>query len=74
MKATWGDTHDYLGMMLIFEDQDVLVDIQEYLKKMFEEFPIKFKRGSGRPSAAGGVDLFNQDFSKKPNDNHHGNA
>ena len=43
VKATRGKKHDYLGMMLIFEDQDVLVDMREYLRKMFEEFPIKFK-------------------------------
>ena len=43
---------------------EIMKRMREYLQKMFKEFPIKFKK-DGRTSAAGGVDLFKQDFSKK---------
>ena len=43
MKATCGDTHDYLGMTLIFQDGELIMDMVDYVKNMLEEFPIKFK-------------------------------
>ena len=44
VKATRGDTHDYLGMTLIFQDGELIMNMVEYVvKNMLEEFPIKFK-------------------------------
>ena len=57
-------------MTLIFDDHNTLADMRDYLKKMSKEFPTKFSKREGKNSAAAGcVDLFKQDFSKKLNMN-----
>src|SRR5210317_1130090 len=68
MKATRGKEHDYLGMTLRFKDRKVEVDMTEYVKNMLEEFPVKFN-DYGKVTSSAGVDLFNEDLSKKLNQN-----
>ena len=50
VKATRGDTHDYLAMWLIFlSSGKVVVDMRYYVKKMIEDFPEKLKDGINIP-------------------------
>ena len=37
------DSYEYLGMTLIFETPNVVVDMRDYLRKMLKEFRIKFR-------------------------------
>ena len=44
IKATRGKKHDYLAMTLDFSTTGVLqVDMTQYVKKMLQDFPVKFK-------------------------------
>ena len=46
VKVTQGNKHDYLGMILIFENCEVKVDMTNYVKDVLEVFPVKFIRGN----------------------------
>ena len=68
MKATQGNIHDYLGMMLQFGDGELVVNMCKYMKNMLEEFPLKFQ--DKKIWAVGGINLFKEDTLKKL-DKHH---
>jgi hypothetical protein len=60
VKVHRGKIHDYLGMKLDFSEKKKLkVDMRDYLKEMFESFPIKFKKNDTAPTPAA-EDLFGQ--------------
>ena len=44
VQTTRGKKHDYLGMIFEFENGQVKINMIEYLKKMLQEFPNKFKQ------------------------------
>jgi hypothetical protein len=51
VKATRGKAHDYLGMMFIYSDDGVTIDMQEYIKAMIDEFPYEMgERTSPTPA------------------------
>ena len=68
VTATRGNEHDYLAMLMKFEDGSLEIDMTAYVKKMLQEFPIKFKEGMTQNTPAG-VDMFGPDESKKLNEN-----
>ena len=39
VKATRGNKHDYLAMIIIFMKGKVIIDMRYYVEKMIEEFP-----------------------------------
>jgi hypothetical protein len=53
VKATRGNTHDYLGMTLIFKDKKVTVDMTDYVENMLAEFPLKLKKSETAMTPAG---------------------
>ena len=55
-------------MLLKFIDGKLIIDMTAYMRKMLEEFPIKFNNDSSQSMPAG-VDMFNKDESKPLNDN-----
>ena len=68
VTTTQGNKHEYLAMLLKFIDGKLIIDMTAYVRKMLEEFPIKFNRDSNQSTPAG-VDVFNKDKSKPLNDN-----
>ena len=64
VKATCGNKHEYLGMTFIFEKRKVKINIVDYIEKMLEEFPVKFKPETTGITPAG-VDMFEVDNNKK---------
>ena len=46
VTATRGNEHEYLAMLLKFIDGKLIIDMTAYVKKMLEEFPIKFNKDS----------------------------
>ena len=49
VKATRGERHDYLAMIIIFKDGKVIIDMQYYVEKMLEEFPTELREGVNCP-------------------------
>ena len=45
VKATRGKKHDYLAMIIKYEDGKVMIDMCYYVQKMIDEFPEKLKKG-----------------------------
>ena len=43
LKCTWGTSHDYVGMMLDFENGRLTMYMVAYVKNMLEEIPLEFK-------------------------------
>ena len=44
--STQGKAHNYLGMKLHYsEKKKIKIDMKDYVKRMFESCPIKFKEG-----------------------------
>lgn len=66
VTASRGDTHNYLGMKIKFKNEEVIIDMKNYVKNMLSKFPIKFK-GTKRTVTPAGMDLFSKDLSKKLN-------
>ena len=71
VTATRGNEHEYLAMLLKFIDGKLIIDMTAYVRKMLEEFPIKFNNDSSQSTLAG-VDMFSKDESKPLNDNERG--
>ena len=64
VKATKGDKHDYIGMILDYSTKgEVKVDMRYYVKNMLKEFPIKLKSTDTTMTPAN-ENLFNVDNSK----------
>ena len=64
VKATHGRKHDYLGMIFTFkENGEVDIEMIDYVKRMLEDFSIKFKNGD-RTANPANTELFNGDISK----------
>ena len=69
VKATRGKVHKYLGMTLDFRKKGKLkIRMDDYIKRMLEEFPIKFEKGQIAVTPAG-VDLLSAGKGKKLDDN-----
>ena len=64
VTATRGNKHEYLGMILTFENGNLTVDMCKYVKNMLKGFPIKFNKDDKVRTPAG-VDMFSEDTSKK---------
>ena len=67
VKAVRGNTHDYLGMTLRFNNGEVKIDMNEYVQNMLNEFPVKFKP-EDRVKTPAGIDMFAADNSKRLNE------
>ena len=67
VTAKRGKDHDYLAMLMKFENGKLTIDMKEYVKKMLQEFPIKFQKEAKQATPAG-IDMFNPDESKKLNE------
>ena len=67
VKEVRGNVHRYLGMKFVFGEGKVKIDMANYIKRMLEEFPVKFHKHKfiGTPA---GQDMFSGDDSKKLNE------
>ena len=63
VTCTRGPVHNCLGMMFWFGNQEVQVDMREYVSEMLAEFPVKFNN-NGRVMTPEGDDLFKANSSK----------
>ena len=66
VTAMRGDTHQYLGMTLVFMDGELKINMKEYIWEMIAELPVRFKLTDKAPNPAT-VDMFKEDTSKKLN-------
>ena len=64
VKEVRGDVHRYLGMKFVFGEGKVKIDMTNYVKRMLEEFPVKFHKHEYIRTPAG-QDMFSADDSKK---------
>ena len=63
VKVHQEKVHDYLGMKLDYsQKKKIKIDMKDYIKVMFESFPIKFREGDTAATPAG-VYLFGQKSS-----------
>ena len=52
MTISSGNRHDYLGIILDYSTKgEVCIDMQEYVKKMIEEFPEDIKKTAATPAS-----------------------
>ena len=64
VKATRGSTHEYLGMVFEFKNNEVKISMREYVQDMVWDFSVQFEK-KGSMTCPAGVDLFNEDTGKK---------
>ena len=64
VTETRGKRHDYLGMIFIYKNRKLKIDMKDYIKKMLKEFSIKFKSEKKIRTPAE-TDMFEEDRSKR---------
>ena len=64
VKATRGDKHNYLGMTLRIKNENLEIDMRDYVKEMIKNFLIKFKE-QDKSAYPTNNNMFKEDASMK---------